>query len=545
MAYDYGNLFNNSFDSGFSQGRTMRDRYNKKKAAEEIKGIRTTRLTEAAPTAEQSAAADAYNEDLAAQDNATFGTEATADDYQYGAQHTQQETAVPMSEQYAQRAEIYGKHGLTDKSEAYTDKADVVGRQEKSDANAEVERGLRVKGLERTERKAGASETFGTGLSSYMAKVKSGAEVFNLAKVYEMGAAADVDMAEINQNVKDHFNVDDATAEAAAKEKLSKLAEAAAQGMDALLAAADSDLTDNISPSLRTNKDGSATVMYGDKELYVLPKDSAELPQTSSLYMQIRGNIMKDPTMAGIQFMAADKFRQDREKNTAQIGLIGAQTREADAKAYASRAKGALTGRTDPNARGEGRNQGVKLAVERLDKDLDRLNVQYTAAVNNGDKVAQKNIAAAMANKEAERNRYMLPQSDMSDSAQEVVVEGKVIGTASTQAEADALVANFRKGGGATQPAPAAPAAQGLSPKAAPPKPDSIELQDQRSRTQSAISQLASVKVDNARKIAAATSRGDTKAVSALTQELQTLTKQERALKEQLSKLQRGRATAY
>jgi len=356
MSTNYGDIFWKGYDRGHAAVSQFDDARRKGLAR---KGMRELdNETTADPNAAQ---ADAYareNAAMAAQDNETFGTQAAPEDYQYGTPQLTEARGLGDAERYRRAETIYRDQGFDDKAEQYGERSRRATREEKEDvrtarrdAMAEQTHGLQTRGMERDENKAVKLEAFNVDFAAYQADVADKKKSFNIAELYTMAQKHGVPVDEVNKLAMNQMGVDEKVATARVQERLRELGEAAGKGLPAMLELADPDPNDNILPSEVKNKDGTTSIMYGDKEMYKLPPAAPGISVAGMLYQEIKGTLEGNPIAAGIQFLAIDKARMEVDKGEAQIGLIGAQTRAADANAYESRAKAALTGRTDPNAR--------------------------------------------------------------------------------------------------------------------------------------------------------------------------------------------------
>lgn len=98
----------------------------------------------------------------------------------------------------------------------------------------------------------------------------------------------------------------------------------------------DPDPNDNVFPELRS-VNGAMQVFYGDKPLSRAFKDTPEVSALQQLAGFYTDTINNNPTATTLQLMAVDAKKQERQINEARLGLIGAQTTQANAAATRER----------------------------------------------------------------------------------------------------------------------------------------------------------------------------------------------------------------
>lgn len=214
---------------------------------------------------------------------------------------------MPVSQRTLQEADIYAKYGLTKDAMRSRERAYELGRQEKLDARAEEEYGLRIGETKRTIKE---NEGNRSAIATLGAKLAAG-ETIDLPAIYQaaadMGANPSVLTAFVGDSLK--INKEIATEKVAKMEREVREAIATPEKLNAYIAKnVDPDPNDDIIPELRQVKGGWG-IFYG-KELLKgtqIYADTKEVPGFQALAQDMIGKAKGDPLAWTIQKLALEK----------------------------------------------------------------------------------------------------------------------------------------------------------------------------------------------------------------------------------------------
>lgn len=295
------------------------------------------------------------------------------------------------------KADIYQKNGMTEEATGLRREARVGERQDSQDAMALESHNQSMKlgtfQVSEAERRANKQAALDTSVGEAMTIEDTEQRRDALLKAYfafDPKVAAELAQTYTKQQLNDIA--------LRAAQLGEKRTEAFSKGPEGAVAWYD-EIKDGFSAKLVPGAKGNFSVLLYDE-------NNPDAPPRTLIQNSSRDNIV-----VKIDAMTKPGGILDLAEREQRLKLISAQTNAANANTAESYAGVGLKGAQADAARTDrDLPKLTKLAVERLDKDLDRLNTQYTAAMNSGDKTAQATIATAMASKAAERDRLMLPQ---------------------------------------------------------------------------------------------------------------------------------------
>lgn len=214
---------------------------------------------------------------------------------------------MPVSQRTQQEADIYAKYGLTKEAMRSRERAYDLSRQEKQDARAEEEYGLRIGETKRTIKEGEANRS---AIASLGVKLAAG-ETIDLPTIYQAATDMGANPTVLTAFVGDSLNINKqiATEKVAKMEREVREASASPEKLNAYIAKnVDPDPTDNIVPELRQVKGGWG-IFYG-KDLLKgtqLYADTKQVPGYQSMVMDMIGKAKGDPIAWTIQKLAIEK----------------------------------------------------------------------------------------------------------------------------------------------------------------------------------------------------------------------------------------------
>lgn len=246
--------------------------------------------------------------------------------------------SMPVSQRTQQEADIYAKYGLTKEAMRSRERAYDLSRQEKQDARAEEEYGLRIGETKRTlkenEANRAAIATLGTRLAA--------GDSIDLPTIYQTATETGANPTVLTSFVGDSLGINKKIAD----EKVAKMEREVREAitspdkLNAYIAKnVDPDPNDNLVPELRQVKGGWG-IFYG-KDLLKgtqLYADTKQVPGFQALAMDMIGKAKGDPLAWTVQ-------KLHLEKESAQIAQANAAAAASASNSGLNAIRGKLVNR--------------------------------------------------------------------------------------------------------------------------------------------------------------------------------------------------------